>query len=72
MPNIDNLKKSLTKKLGFAKHHIDDGGGEGVAAETKESEQCHASLLVKTDQGNCYAVFRHASATMSESEANRY
>ena len=71
MPTLDKFRKILTKKLGFSAHHIDDGGGEGIAAEG-DGITDRAEFLVKTDAGNCYATFAHAQPTLSEAEANRY
>ena len=71
MPTLDDFRKILTKKLGFSSHHIDDGGGAGVAADV-EGIDTRAEFLVKTDAGICYATFVHAPATLTEAEANRY
>ena len=71
MATLSDLRAILTKKLGFSAHHIDDGGGKGVASDAGGIDT-HAVFLVKTDQGNCYAAFSHPNPTLSEADANRY
>jgi type I restriction enzyme M protein len=72
MSTIDQFKKFLVSDLGFKAHQINDGDGSGVAT-TVEGLDEKAAFLVSTSVGNCYAAFKHeGSATLSESEANRY
>lgn len=72
MATLDNFKDFLISNLGFKAHQINDGDGSGVAT-TVEGLDEKAAFLVSTSVGNCYAAFKHeGSATLSESEANRY
>ncbi|MFL9855097.1 N-6 DNA methylase [Paraburkholderia madseniana] len=72
MGTLENFAEFLVTKLGFKAHQINDGDGSGVAT-TVEGLDEKATFLVSTSVGNCYAAFRHeGSATLSESEANRY
>ncbi len=72
MATLDQFREFLVSDLGFKTHQINDGDGSGVAT-TVEGLGAKAAFLVSTSVGNCYAAFRHeGSATLSESEANRY
>lgn len=72
MATLENFKEFLISDLGFKAHHINDGDGSGVAT-TVEGLDEKAAFLVSTSVGNCYVAFKHeGSATLSESEANRY
>ncbi|MBL0622902.1 class I SAM-dependent DNA methyltransferase [Aeromonas caviae] len=72
MATLDQFRDFLVSDLGFKAHQINDGGGAGVVT-TVEGLDEKASFLVSTSVGNCYAAFKHeGSATLSESEANRY
>ena len=72
MATLDQFKEFLVSDLGFKGHQINDGDGSGVVT-TVEGLDEKASFLVSTSIGNCYAAFNHVgSATLSESEANRY
>lgn len=72
MATLDQFRDILVSKMGFKGHQINDGDGAGVAT-TVEGLDEKAVFLVSTSVGNCYAAFRHeGSATLSESEANRY
>lgn len=72
MATLEHFKDFLVSDLGFKAHQINDGDGSGVAT-TVEGLDEKAEFLVSTSVGNCYAAFIHAgSATLSESEANRY
>lgn len=72
MATLDQFKEFLVTNLGFKTHQINDGDGSGVAT-TVEGLDEYAVFLVSTSVGNCYAAFKHeGSATLSESEANRY
>ncbi|BCV30070.1 HsdM family class I SAM-dependent methyltransferase [Shewanella algae] len=72
MTTLENFKEFLISDLGFKAHQINDGDGSGVAT-TVEGLDEKAAFLVSTSVGNCYAAFKHeGSATLSESEANRY
>ena len=72
MATLDQFREFLVSDLGFKAHQINDGDGSGVAT-TVEGLDEKATLLVSTSVGNCYAAFKHeGSATLSESEANRY
>lgn len=72
MATLENFKEFLISDLGFKAHQINHGDGSGVAT-TVEGLDEKAAFLVSTSVGNCYAAFKHeGSATLSESEANRY
>ena len=72
MATLDQFREYLVSDLGFKAHQINDGDGSGVAT-TVEGLDEKAAFLVSTSVGNCYAAFKHeGSATLSESEANRY
>ncbi|EHS1090068.1 N-6 DNA methylase [Vibrio cholerae] len=72
MATLDNFKDFLISDLGFKAHQINGGDGSGIAT-TVEGLDEKAAFLVSTSVGNCYAAFKHeGSATLSESEANRY
>ncbi|MFQ2122529.1 class I SAM-dependent DNA methyltransferase [Aeromonas hydrophila] len=72
MATLEQFRDFLVSDLGFKAHQINDGGGAGVVT-TVEGLDEKASFLVSTSVGNCYAAFKHeGSATLSESEANRY
>lgn len=72
MATLEQFRDFLVSDLGFKAHQINDGGGSGVVT-TVEGLDEKASFLVSTSVGNCYAAFKHeGSATLSESEANRY
>jgi type I restriction enzyme M protein len=72
MATLEQFKDFLVSDLGFKAHQINGGDGSGVAT-TVEGLDEKAEFLVATSVGNCYAAFTHAgSATLSESEANRY
>ncbi len=72
MATLDQFRDFLVSDLGFKAHQINGGDGSGVAT-TVEGLDEKAEFLVSTSVGNCYATFIHAgSATLSESEANRY
>ena len=72
MATLDQFKEFLVSNLGFKAHQLNDSDGAGVAT-TVEGLDKKAALLVSTSVGNCYAAFKHeGSATLSESEANRY
>lgn len=72
MSTLDQFREFLVSDLGFKTHQINDGDGAGVTT-TVEGLDEKATFLVSTAIGNCYAVFKHeGSATLSESEANRY
>jgi len=72
MATLDQFRELLVSDLGFKAHQINDGDGSGVAT-TVEGLDEKAAFLVSTSVGNCYAAFKHeGSATLSESEANRY
>lgn len=72
MATLDHFREFLVSDLGFKAHQINDGNGSGVAT-TVEGLDEKATFLVSTSVGNCYAAFKHeGSATLSESEANRY
>ena len=72
MATLDQFREFLVSDLGFKAHQINDGDGSGVAT-TVEGLDEKAAFLVSTSVGNCYAAFKHeGSATLSESEANRY
>ena len=72
MATLDQFREFLVSDLGFKAHQINDGDGSGVAT-TVEGLDEKATFLVSTSVGNCYAAFKHeGSATLSESEANRY
>ncbi len=72
MATLDQFKDFLISDLGFKAHQINGGDGSGVAT-TVEGLDEKAEFLVSTSVGNCYAAFKHeGSATLSESEANRY
>lgn len=72
MATLDQFRDFLVSDLGFKSHQINDGNGSGIAT-TVEGLDEKAAFLVSTSVGNCYAAFRHeGSATLSESEANRY
>jgi type I restriction enzyme M protein len=72
MATLDEFREFLVSDLGFKAHQINDGDGSGVAT-TVEGLDEKAVFLVSTSVGNCYATFKHeGSATLSESEANRY
>lgn len=72
MATLDQFKEFLITDLGFKAHQINDGDGSGVATTLDGLEE-KAEFLVSTSVGNCYAAFKHeGSATLSESEANRY
>lgn len=72
MATLDQFREFLVSDLGFKPHQINDGDGSGVAT-TVEGLDEKAAFLVSTSVGNCYAAFKHeGSATLSESEANRY
>lgn len=72
MATLDQFREFLISDLGFKAHQIKDGDGSGVAT-TVEGLDEKAEFLVSTSVGNCYAAFKHeGSATLSESEANRY
>lgn len=72
MATLDNLKDFLISDLGFKTHQINDGDGSGISTTVDGLDE-KAAFLVSTSVGNCYAAFKHeGSATLSESEANRY
>ncbi|WP_323946266.1 HsdM family class I SAM-dependent methyltransferase [Aeromonas hydrophila] len=72
MATLEQFRDFLVSDLGFKAHQINDGSGSGVVT-TVEGLDEKASFLVSTSVGNCYAAFKHeGSATLSESEANRY
>ncbi|HFT0375066.1 TPA: class I SAM-dependent DNA methyltransferase [Enterobacter mori] len=72
MATLDQFKDFLVSDLGFKAHQINGGDGSGVASTVEGLEE-KAEFLVSTSVGNCYAAFKHeGSATLSESEANRY
>lgn len=72
MATLDNFKEFLISDLGFKAHQINNGDGSGVATMVEGLDE-KAEFLVSTSVGNCYAAFKHkGSATLSESEANRY
>jgi type I restriction enzyme M protein len=72
MATLDQFKEYLISDLGFKAHQINDGDGSGVATTVDGLDE-KATFLVSTSVGNCYAAFKHeGSATLSESEANRY
>lgn len=72
MATLEQFKEKLISDLGFKAHQINDGNGSGIAT-TVEGLDEKAAFLVSTSVGNCYAAFKHeGSATLSESEANRY
>lgn len=72
MATLEQFKEFLVSDLGFKTHQINEGGGNGVST-TVEGLEDKAVFLVSTSVGNCYAAFKHeGSATLSESEANRY
>lgn len=72
MATLDQFREFLVSNLGFKNHQINDGDGSGVAT-TVEGLDEKATFLVSTSVGNCYAAFKHeGSATLSESEGNRY
>lgn len=72
MATLDQFREFLVSDLGFKTHQINDGDGSGVTT-TVEGLDEKAAFLVSTSIGNCYATFKHeGSATLSESEANRY
>lgn len=72
MATLDGFKDYLVSDLGFKVHQVNDGDGSGIAT-TVEGLDEKAAFLVSTSVGNCYAAFKHeGTATLSESEANRY
>lgn len=72
MATLDNFKDFLISDLGFKAHQINDGDGSGISTTVDGLDE-KAAFLVSTSVGNCYAAFKHeGSATLSESEANRY
>lgn len=72
MATLEQFKDFLVSNLGFKAHQINGGDGFGLAT-TVEGLDEKAAFLVSTSVGNCYAAFKHeGSATLSESEANRY
>ena len=72
MATLDQFREFLVSDLDFKAHQINDGDGSGIAT-TVEGLDEKAVFLVSTSVGNCYAAFKHeGSATLSESEANRY
>lgn len=66
-----DLSGLFINRLGFEAHQLNDGDGKGIALEIGGIDE-RAVLLVSTAAGNCYAVFKHSGATLSEAEANRY
>ncbi|MBR8323355.1 MULTISPECIES: HsdM family class I SAM-dependent methyltransferase [Burkholderia cepacia complex] len=72
MATLEQFRDFLVTDLGFKAHQINDCNGAGVAT-TVDGLNEKAAFLVSTSVGNCYAAFKHeGSATLSESEANRY
>lgn len=72
MATLENFKNILVADLGFKAHQINTNDGSGVATTVDGLDE-KAEFLVSTSVGNCYAAFKHeGSATLSESEANRY
>jgi type I restriction enzyme M protein len=72
MATLEQFKEFLVSDLGFKAHQINDGDAVGVVTAVEGLDD-KASFLVSTSVGNCYAAFKHeGSATLSESEANRY
>jgi len=72
MATLDQFKEFLISNLKFKAHQINDGDGSGVATTVDGLDE-KAVFLVSTSVGNCYVAFKHeGSATLSESEANRY
>jgi type I restriction enzyme M protein len=71
MATLELFKEFLVSGLGFKAQQIKDGDGNGVST-TVEGLEDKAVFLVATIVGNCYAAFKHDSATLRESEANRY
>ncbi len=72
MATLENFKEFLISDLGFKAHQINEGDGSGVSTTVDGLDE-KAVFLVSTSVGNCYAAFKHeGSATLSESEANRY
>lgn len=72
MATLDQFKDYLISDLGFKAHQINDGDGSGVLTTVDGLDE-KAAFLVSTSVGNCYVGFKHeGSATLSESEANRY
>ncbi|ABB06794.1 HsdM family class I SAM-dependent methyltransferase [Burkholderia lata] len=72
MATLEQFRDFLVTDLGFKAHQINDFNGAGVATTVDGLDE-KAVFLVSTSVGNCYAAFRHeGSATLSESEANRY